>query len=177
MVVEPFPSWDSRWKDGVRKTVRKKPYESPVLPFTERVMWKDPTLQPAKLRSSWVMVCGWGSRRQATHTSLAREWASIVARTIRRLATSERKDSSLVVGMRRTPVATRPAEAAVDHATTVTRHAVEQQWFLQSWRPTVSGQRRRRQCTSKSSSKLAYADGREGTTIIGCSEKQPSSKW
>ena len=31
----------------------EKPYESPVLPFAERVMWKDPTLQPAKLRSSW----------------------------------------------------------------------------------------------------------------------------
>ena len=23
MVVESFPSWDSRWKDGLRKTVRK----------------------------------------------------------------------------------------------------------------------------------------------------------
>ena len=31
----------------------ERPYESPVLPFAERVMWKDPTLQPAKLKSSW----------------------------------------------------------------------------------------------------------------------------
>ena len=31
----------------------EKPYESLVLPFAERVMWKDPTLQPAKLKSSW----------------------------------------------------------------------------------------------------------------------------
>ena len=30
-----------------------KPYESPVLPCAEWVMWKDPTVQPSKLRSSW----------------------------------------------------------------------------------------------------------------------------
>ena len=24
-----------------------------MLPFAERVMWEDPTLQPAKLKSSW----------------------------------------------------------------------------------------------------------------------------
>ena len=30
-----------------------EPCESPMHPFVERVMWKDPTLQPAQLRSSW----------------------------------------------------------------------------------------------------------------------------
>ena len=55
----------------------ERPYESPVLPFAERVMWKYPTLQLAKLRSTWGMVCGWGDHSQATLTSLAREWASL----------------------------------------------------------------------------------------------------
>ena len=54
------------------------------------------------------MVCGWGDHRQATLTSLAREWGIVVACTIRRLPTSEREDSNLVVAMRGTPVAGRP---------------------------------------------------------------------
>ena len=49
----------------------------------------------------------------------------VVARTIRRLPASEREDSNLVVAMRGTPVAGRPAEAAAGDAPTVTRHAVE----------------------------------------------------
>ena len=59
--------------DGKTSYARQpgKRYEAPVLPFAERVMWKDPTLQPAKLSSSWGMVCGWGDHRQATLTSLA----------------------------------------------------------------------------------------------------------
>ena len=52
MAVESFPNWIIRWKDGVCTTVRKT-YESPGLPFAELVMWKDPTLQPAKPKSSW----------------------------------------------------------------------------------------------------------------------------
>ena len=32
----------------------KLPNESLVLPVAERVIWEDPTLQLAKLRSSWV---------------------------------------------------------------------------------------------------------------------------
>ena len=56
----------------------EKPYESPVLPFAELVMWKDPMLQPAKLRSSLVYGLWLGrDHRQATLTSLAREWASL----------------------------------------------------------------------------------------------------
>ena len=47
----------------------------------------------------------------------------VVARTIRRLPASEREDSNLVVAMRGTPVAGRPAEAAAGDAPTVTRHA------------------------------------------------------
>ena len=49
----------------------------------------------------------------------------VVARTVRRLPASEREDSNLVVAMRCTPVAGRPAEAAAGDAPTVTRHAVE----------------------------------------------------
>ena len=49
----------------------------------------------------------------------------VVAHTIRRLPTSEREDSNLVVAMRSTPVAGRPADAAADGAPTVTRDAVE----------------------------------------------------
>ena len=41
------------------------------------------------------------------------------------------------------------------------------------WPAIASRQRRRRQCTFKSSSKPAQAD-REGTTIIDCSGKYPS---
>ena len=49
------------------------PYATLVLLFSERVMWKDPTLQPAKLRSSWDLVCGW----RDSLASSAREWASL----------------------------------------------------------------------------------------------------
>ena len=38
------------------KTAYARPYESLVLPFAERVMWNDPTLQLAKLKSSWGYV-------------------------------------------------------------------------------------------------------------------------
>ena len=55
----------------------EKPYESLVLPFAKRVMWKGPTIQPAKLRAAGVMVCGWGNHRHSMLTSLAREWASL----------------------------------------------------------------------------------------------------
>ena len=55
----------------------ERPYESPVLPFAERVMWKDPTLQACEVEKQLGVVCGWGDRRQATLTSLAREWASL----------------------------------------------------------------------------------------------------
>ena len=147
----------------------EKPCESPVLPFAERFMWKDPTLQPAKLRSSWRYGV-WLGRPQTSNAHLMGTRVGIVvARTIRRLPTSEREDSNLVVAMRGTPFAGRPADAAADDAPTVTRRAKRSdRGSCNLWRPTASGQRRRRQCTFQSSSKLAEADGREGTTIIGC---------
>ena len=43
-----------------------------------------------------------------------------MARTIRRLPASEREDSNLVLAMRSTPVAGRPADAAAGNAPTVT---------------------------------------------------------
>ena len=135
----------------------ERPYELPVLPFAERVMWKDPTLQPAKLKSSWGYGL-WLGRSQTSNAHLIGTRVGIVvARTIRRLPASEREDSNLVVAMRGTPVAGRPADAAAGDAFTVTRHAVEQREVIvgscKLWRPTASGQRRRRQRTFQSSSK------------------------
>ena len=80
----------------------ERPYESLVLPFTERVMWKDPTLQPVKLKSSWGYGL-WLERSQTSNAHLIRTRVGIVvARTIRRLPASEREDSNLVVAMRHT---------------------------------------------------------------------------
>ena len=115
----------------------KKTYESPVLPFAERVMWEDPTLQPAKLRSSW----GYGLRLGRLQTSNAHLIGTrvgiVVARTIRRLPASEREDSNLVVAMRGTPVAGRPADVAADDAPTVTRHAAKRKEAIVV--PAISG--------------------------------------
>ena len=134
MVVESFPSWDRRRKDGVRQF--EKTYESPVLPFAERVMWKDPTLQPANVRSSWVYGL-WLERSQTSNAHLIGTRVGIVvARTIRRLPTSEREDSSLVA-MRSTPVAGRPADVAAGDAPTVTRQAVERKEVIVV--PAISG--------------------------------------
>ena len=101
------------------------PYESPVLPSSERVMWKDPTLQPAKLRSSWGYGL-WLGRTQTSNAHLiGTRLGIVVARTIRRLPASEREEASLVMAMRHTPVAGRPADVAAGDAPTVTRHAGE----------------------------------------------------
>ena len=89
-------------------------------------MWKDSTLQPAKLKSSWGYGL-WLGRSQTSNAHLTGTRVGIVvARTIRRLPASVREDSNLVVAMRSTPVAGRPADAAAGYAPTVTRHAVEQ---------------------------------------------------
>ena len=116
--------------DGKTSYARQfeRPDESLVLLFAERVTWKDPTLQPAKLKSSWD--CGMKLVRSQTSNAhlIGTRAGIVVARTIRRLPASEREDSNLVVAMRSTPVAGRPADC-------------------------------------------------EGTAIIGCSGKQPSSKW
>ena len=89
-------------------------------------MWKDRALQPAKLRSS----LGYGLCLGRSQTSKAHHIGTrvgiVVARTIRRVPTSEREESSLLVATRGTPVDRRPAEAAAGDARTVTRHAVEQ---------------------------------------------------
>ena len=101
-------------------------------------MWKDPTLQPAKLKSSWGYGL-WLGRSQTSNAHLIGTRVGIVvARTIRRLPASEREDSNLVVAVRGTPVARRPADAAAGDAPTVTRHAVEHgegSWFLRALAP------------------------------------------
>ena len=106
----------------------------------QTLQWSRGKIRRSSLRSCeavWVLVCGWGDHRQATLTSMAREWNIVVARTIRRLPASEREDSNLVVAMRGTPVAGRPADAAADHAPTVTRHAVERREVIVV--PAISG--------------------------------------
>ena len=121
MVVRSFPSWDSRWQDGGTRDSSKKPYELFLLLFAERVMWKEPTLQPSKLRSSW----GYGLRLWRSQTSNAHLFGArvdiVVARTIRRLPSTEREEASSEVAMRGTQVADRPADAAAADAPTVTR--------------------------------------------------------
>ena len=113
MVVESFQTGSADGKTAYARQF-ERPYESLVLPFAERVMWKDPTLQLAKLKSSWG--CGlWLGRSQTSNAHLiATRVGIVVACTIRRLPTSEREDSNLAVAMRSTPVAGRPADAAAD---------------------------------------------------------------
>ena len=82
----------------------------------------------------------WLERSQTSNAHLIGTRVGIVvARTIRRLPTSVREDSNLVVAMRGTPVAGRPADAAADDAPTVTRHAVERGEVIvvlcNLWRP------------------------------------------
>ena len=146
--------------DGKTACARQfeRPHESPVPPLAERVMWKDPTRQPAKLKSSWAYGL-WLVRSQTSNAQhIGTRVGIVVARTVRRLPTSEREDSNLVEAMRGTPVVGRPADATAGDAPTVTRHAVEYREVVvvpASSGPTASGQRRRRQRTFKSSSKSA----------------------
>ena len=138
--------------DGKTACARQfeKPHESPVLPFAERVMWKDPTLQPANLKSSWSSGVWLGRSQTSNARLIGTRLGIVVARTIRRLPASEREEASLVVAMWGTPVAGRPAEAAADDAPTVTRHAEERKEVIvvpaSSGAPLHGGQRQRRQC-------------------------------
>ena len=102
-------------------TVRKTPRVTCATSFSERVLWNDPTLQPAKLRSSQGRGLRLG-RSQTSNAHLIGTRLGIVVRTIRRLPTSERDESSLVVHDEGTRVAERPAS----DAQTVTKHAVKQ---------------------------------------------------
>ena len=80
----------------------------------------------------------WLGRSQTSNAHLVGTRVGIVvARTIRRPPTSEREDSNVVVAMRGTPVAGRPADAAADDARTVTRHAVERREVIVV--PAISG--------------------------------------
>ena len=89
-------------------------------------LWKDPTLQPAKLKSSWGYGLWLGRSQTSNAHFIPTRVVIVVARTIRRLSASEREDPNLVVAMKGTLVAGRPAVAAAGDAPTVTRHAVEQ---------------------------------------------------
>ena len=91
------------------------------------------------------------------------------------------RGSTLGSAMRGTPVAGRPADVAAGDAPTVTRHAGERREVIvvpaSSGAPLQGGQRRSCQRIFKSSSKLAHADGREGTNITCSRGEQPISKW
>ena len=124
----------------------------------------------------------WLGRSQRSNANLiGTRVGIIVARTIRRLPTSEREDSHLVVTMLGTPVAGRPADAAADDAPIVTRHAVERKEVIVvaaiSGAPQQAGSGESGSAPSNPVPNLSKADSREGTTIIGCSGKQPSFKW
>ena len=63
----------------------ERPYESPVLPFAERVMCKDPTLQPAKLKNSWGYGLWLGKSQTSNAHLIGTRVGIVMARTIRRL--------------------------------------------------------------------------------------------
>ena len=96
-----------------------------VWPHSHAGSCGNPTLQSGKLRSSWGYGLWFGRSQISNAHLIGTRVGIVVARTIRRLPASEREDSNLVVAMRGTPVAGRPAEEAAGDAPTVTRHAVE----------------------------------------------------
>ena len=55
----------------------EKTHDSPVLPVGDRVTWRDPTLQPAKLKCGWRFALGWRYHRRATLTSVVRRWTRL----------------------------------------------------------------------------------------------------
>ena len=98
-------------------------------------MWKALTLRcevEKQLGVSFVV----GEITDKQHYLIGTRVGIVEARTTRRLPTSEREDSNLVVAMRGTPVAGRPADAAADDAP-VTRHAVERREVIVV--PAISG--------------------------------------
>ena len=79
-------------------------YGSQVLPFGERTMWKNPTLSPAKLSSSWGYGL-WLGRTMASNAHIVgTRSGALLVRTVRRLPPSEREDGELVIAMRGTPM-------------------------------------------------------------------------
>ena len=115
----------------VRHTaVSEKPSNHLYNSFGERVMRKDPSLQPAELRSSWGYGLWLGRSQTSNARLLGTRVGKVVARTIRRLPSTEREEASVVVAMRCTPVAGRPADAAAGD--TVTRHTEE-------WKEVIVG--------------------------------------
>ena len=159
----------------------ERPYESLVLPFAERVMWKDPTLQPAKLKSSWGYGLWLGISQTSDAHLIGTRVGIVVARTIRRLPASEREDSNLVVAMTGTPVAGRPADAAAGDAPTVTRHAVEQRAVIvvpaSSGAPLQAGSGEGVSASSNPVPNLPKPTVARAQPSSACSGKQPSSKW
>ena len=122
-------------------------------------MWKDPTLQPAKLKSSWDYGL-WLGRSQTSNAHLIGTRVGIVvARTIGRLVGVRTRGFKSGGGHEGHTVAGRPADAAAGDAPTVMRHAVEHREVVvvpaSSGAPLQAGSGRRRQRTFKSSSKPA----------------------
>ena len=131
----------------------ERPYESLVLPFAEWVMWKDPTLQPAKLSHHWHE----SGHRCGSHNS-----------TSTGVRTRGFKSGG---GHEGTPVAGRPADAAAGDPPTVMRHAVEQREVTvvpaSSGAPLQAGGGEGVSAPSNPGPNLPKPTAREGTTIIG----------
>ena len=127
------------------------------------------------------MVRGWERSQLSNAHFIGTRVGIVVARTIRRLPASEREDSNLVVAMRGTPVAGRPADAAADDEPTVTRHAVERREVIVvpaiSGAPLQAGSGGDVSAPSNPVPNLPKPTVARAHSIIGCSGKQPSSKW
>ena len=123
MVGESLPSWYRRWKDDVRTTVWK------ALRVTcATFRWKGhversdaPSCEVEEQLGLWSVV------REITDKQCSSHWYEIgPSLWLARFDVFQRqnaREASLVVAMRSTPVAGRPADVAAGDAPTVTRHA------------------------------------------------------
>ena len=85
-LLSPFQTGSTDGKTAYARQF-ERPYESLVLPSAERVMWKNPTLQPAGY-GLWLVR----SQTSNAHV-IGMRVGIVVARTIRRLPESDREDS------------------------------------------------------------------------------------
>ena len=83
--------------------------KNPTSHLCNLLLWKVPTLQLAKLRSSWGYGLWLGRSQTSNAHFVGTRVGIVVARTIRRLPSSEREESRSVVAVRSTRLAGRPA--------------------------------------------------------------------
>ena len=105
----------------------ERPYESPVLPFA-------PACEVEKQLGVWFVVGEITDKQRSPHWHESGHRCSSIGSTFTSVRT---RGFKLVVAMRGTPVAGRPAEVSAEDAPTVTRHAVERKEVIVV--PAVSG--------------------------------------